>query len=141
MDKKGFTLVEAVIVLALVSLLMLAGSGSVSGLAPRYQLQRAVWEVRSRLNQARIRSVWEGVSVRVRLSSGAIALEQYDEKGKTWKTLQTEFLEGVRIEANNSPIFHPTGTVTGLATILVSNSRGAYRITLAISGRIKVVKI
>jgi prepilin-type N-terminal cleavage/methylation domain-containing protein len=141
MDKKGFTLVEAVIVLALVSLLILAGSGSISGLAPRYQLQRAVWEVRSRLNQARIRSVWEGVSVRVRLSSGAIALEQYDEKGKTWKTLQTEFLEGVRIEANNSPIFHPTGTVTGLATILVSNSRGTYRITLAISGRIKVVKI
>jgi prepilin-type N-terminal cleavage/methylation domain-containing protein len=141
MDKKGFTLVEAVIVLALVSLLMLAGSGSVSGLAPRYQLQRAVWEVRSRLNQARIRSVWEGVSVRVRLSSGAIALEQYDETGKTWRTLQTEFLEGVRIEANNSPIFHPTGTVTGLATILVSNSRGSYRITLAISGRIKVVKI
>jgi len=60
---------------------------------------------------------------------------------KTWRTVQTEFLEGVRIEANNSPIFHPTGTVTGLATILVSNSRGAYRITLAISGRIKVVKI
>jgi len=141
MDKKGFTLVEAVIVLALVSLLILAGSESISGLAPRYQLQRAVWEVRSRLNQARIRSVWEGVSVRVRLNSGAIALEQYDEKGKTWKTLQTEFLEGVRIEANNSPIFHPTGTVTGLATILVSNARGAYRITLAISGRIKVVKI
>ena len=141
MDKKGFTLVEAVIVLALVSLLILAGSGSISGLAPRYQLQRAVWEVRSRLNQARIRSVWEGVSVRVRLNSGAIALEQYDEKGKTWKTLQTEFLEGVRIEANNRPIFHPTGTVTGLATILVSNSRGAYRITLAISGRVKVVKI
>jgi prepilin-type N-terminal cleavage/methylation domain-containing protein len=141
MDKKGYTLVEAVIVLALVSLLILAGSGSVSGLAPRYQLQRAVWEVRSRLNQARIRSVWEGVSVRVRLSSGAIALEQFDEKGKIWRTLQTEFLEGVRIEANNSPIFHPTGTVTGLATILVSNSRGAYRITLAISGRIKVVKI
>jgi len=141
MDKKGFTLVEAVIVLALVSLLILAGSESISGLAPRYQLQRAVWEVRSRLNQARIRSVWEGVSVRVRLNSGAIALEQYDEKGKTWKTLQTEFLEGVRIEANNRPIFHPTGTVTGLATILVSNSRGAYRITLAISGRVKVVKI
>jgi prepilin-type N-terminal cleavage/methylation domain-containing protein len=141
MAKKGFTLVEAVIVLALASLLILAGSGSVSGLAPRYQLQRAVWEVRARLNQARIRSVWEGVSVRVRLSSAAIALEQYDEEKKTWRTVQTEFLEGVRIAANNSPIFHPTGTVTGLATILVSNSRGAYRITLAISGRIKAVKI
>ena len=141
MDKKGFTLVEAVIILALVSLLILAGTGSISGLAPRYQLQRAVWEVRSRLNQARIRSVWEGVSVRVRLGSGAISLEQFDEEGKTWRALQTEFLEGVRIEANNSPIFHPAGTVTGLATILVSNSRGAYRITLAISGRIKVVKI
>jgi len=141
MAKKGFTLAEAVIVLALASLLILAGSGSISGLAPRYQLQRAVWEVRSRLNQARVHSVWEGVSVRVRLSSRAVALDQFDEERKTWRTLQTEFLEGVRIEANNSPVFHPTGTVAGLATILVSNSRGAYRITLAISGRIKVVKI
>jgi prepilin-type N-terminal cleavage/methylation domain-containing protein len=141
MDRKGLTLVETVIVLALVSLLILAGSESVSGLAPRYQLQRAVWEVRARLNQARIRSVWEGVSVRVRLRSAAIALEQYDEGGTTWRTVQTEFLEGVRVEANNSPVFHPTGTVTNLATILVSNSRGAYRITLAITGRIKVVKV
>jgi len=141
MREKGMTLIEAVIVLALVSLLIFAGAESVSGVAPRYQLQRAVWEVRARLNQARIRSVWEGISVRVRLSSASIALDQYDEGGKTWRTMQTEFLEGVRIEANNSPIFHPTGTVTGLATILVSNSRGAYKITLAISGRIKVVKI
>jgi len=141
MRKKGFTLIEAVIALALVSLLILAGSGSVSGVAPRYQLQRAVWEVRARLNQARIRSLWEGVSVRVRLNSSTIALDQYDEEGKTWKPVQTEFLEGVRIEANNSPIFHPTGSVTGLTTILVSNSRGCYRITLAISGRIKVVKV
>jgi len=140
MREKGMTLIEATIVLALISLLILAGAESVSGIAPRYQLQRAVWEVRARLNQARIRSVWEGISVRVRLSSASIALDQYDEEGKTWRTMQTEFLEGVRIEANNSPIFHPTGTVTGLATILVSNSRGAYKITLAISGRIKVVK-
>jgi len=140
MREKGMTLVEAVIVLALVSLLIFAGAESVSGVAPRYQLQRAVWEVRARLNQARIHSVWEGISIRVRLSSASIALDQYDEEEKTWRTMQTEFLEGVRIEANNSPIFHPTGTVTGLATILVSNSCGAYKITLAISGRIKVVK-
>lgn len=140
MREKGMTLIEATIVLALVSLLIFAGAESISGIAPRYQLQRAVWEVRARLNQARIHSVWEGISVRVRLSSASIALDQYDEEGKTWRTMQTEFLEGVRIEANNSPIFLPTGTVTGLATILVSNSRGAYKITLAISGRIKVVK-
>jgi hypothetical protein len=31
--------------------------------------------------------------------------------------------------------------VTGMATILVSNTRGAYKITLAITGRIKAMKL
>lgn len=50
-------------------------------------------------------------------------------------------LEGVNVEANNSPLFHPEGTVSNLASIYVFNSWGKYRITIAITGRIKTTPI
>jgi len=45
----------------------------------------------------------------------------------------------VTLKANNTPVFYPEGTVSNLATILVSNDRGGYRITLAMTGRVKAV--
>jgi prepilin-type N-terminal cleavage/methylation domain-containing protein len=139
-SKNGFTLLESVVVLAILAIVIGAGVSSVSGLAPKYHLEKAVWEARAKLSQARIRSLWEGIDYRVRFSSCGYFLEIYDEASKSWVARQSGGLEGVKLEANNSPIFHPTGTVSNLATIIVSNARGKYRITLAISGRVKIVK-
>jgi prepilin-type N-terminal cleavage/methylation domain-containing protein len=139
--RPGYTLLEAVLVLALISILVLAGAASVSKSASRFELERAVWEVKLRLNQARIRSIWEGVPTRLRIEQGGFFLETYDEEAKTWKPAEFGFWEGVAVEANNTPVYHPTGSVTGMATILVSNARGAYKITLAITGRIRAIKL
>jgi hypothetical protein len=49
--------------------------------------------------------------------------------------------EGVNISATNSPIFHPLGTVSNLTSVYISNTAGKYRISLAISGRIKVIPL
>jgi prepilin-type N-terminal cleavage/methylation domain-containing protein len=137
----GFTLVEAVMVLAIVSILFLAGAASASRSAARFELERAVWEIKMRLNQARIRSIWEGVPTRLRIDRVGFSLETYDEAAKTWDADEIGRWEGVAVEANNTPVYHPTGSVTGMATILVSNPRGAYRITLAITGRIRATKL
>jgi prepilin-type N-terminal cleavage/methylation domain-containing protein len=137
----GFTLLEAVLVLALVSILVLAGTASASRSAASFALERAVWEIRMRLNQARIRSVWEGTPTRLRIGRAGFSLETYDEDTKTWMRAESGLWEGVVVEANNTPTYHPTGSVTGMATILVSNTRGAYKITLAITGRIKAMKL
>jgi prepilin-type N-terminal cleavage/methylation domain-containing protein len=139
--RPGFTLLEAVLVLALVSILVLAGAASVSRSAARFELERAVWEIKMRLNQARIRSIWEGAPTRLRIDRAGFSLETYDEDTKTWKPTESGLWEGVAVEANNTPVYHPTGSVTGMATILVSNARGAYKITLAITGRIKATKL
>jgi prepilin-type N-terminal cleavage/methylation domain-containing protein len=139
--RPGFTLLEAVLVLALVSILVLAGAASVSRSAARFELERAVWEIKMRLNQARIRSIWEGAPTRLRIDRAGFSLETYDEDTKTWKQTESGLWEGVAVEANNTPVYHPTGSVTGMATILVSNARGAYKITLAITGRIKATKL
>jgi prepilin-type N-terminal cleavage/methylation domain-containing protein len=140
MGRNGFSLPEVVIVIALLGIIIGAGAGSVQGLAPKYHLEKAVWEARARLSQARINSIWEGVPYRVRFAAEGYFLEIYDEPTKTWVIRRSGPLEGVSIDANNTPIFHPTGTVSNLATILLSNSRGRYKITLAISGRVKISK-
>jgi prepilin-type N-terminal cleavage/methylation domain-containing protein len=139
--RPGFTLLEAVLVLALISILILAGAASASKSAARFELERAVWEIKMRLNQTRIRSIWEGTPARLRIDRVGFSLETYDEDAKIWKPAESGRWEGVVVEANNTPVYHPTGSVTGMATILVSNPRGAYRITLAITGRIRAIKL
>ena len=76
----------------------------------------------------------------MKFGAGRTAVESYDPVRKAWVLEERHPAEGVSIEANNTPLFGPDGAVSGLATILVSNRWGAYKITLAITGRIKTTK-
>ncbi len=135
--KKGFSLLEVLTTLAAAAVLVCGASTIFLNLAPKYRLKRAAWEVQTRLNYARYKSIFEGRPVRVRFKPTGYIVEKYDDSQKTWQPDVRGSLEGVQIAANNSPTFHPLGTVSNLATITVSNSWGTYRITLAISGRIR----
>lgn len=136
----GFTLVEAVLALALAGLFALGGTYTVGRLGPKLDLQSGIWEVTSGLNQARFRAILSGVSVRVRFAPPGFVSESYDETSSTWRLSRAVSLSGVLVRANNAPVFHPQGTVSDLATISVSNARGSYRITVAITGRIRTVR-
>jgi prepilin-type N-terminal cleavage/methylation domain-containing protein len=139
--KRGFSLTETLISLSILALIAVAVSSSFLNKAPKYRLQSAVREVQSRLNYARHKAIFEGIKVRVRFDASNYAIEKYSEERKEWKEERKYSLQGVRLQANNSPVFHPSGTVSNLASITLSNSSGAYRITLAISGRIKTIKM
>jgi prepilin-type N-terminal cleavage/methylation domain-containing protein len=139
--KKGFTLLEAALAMAILSMIVYLASTSFLSLIPKYQLEKSVWEIRSALNAARYKSLFEGVSYRVRFSDNGYTVEKYDDTAKKWNVAGRRTLEGATVEANNAPLFTPEGTVSGLATITVSNVRGKYKITLAITGRIKSTRI
>ena len=141
MDRKGFTLVETALVLALAGLLLLGGVQAFQRLVPGFQLRSGIWEVTSGLNQARFRAIMSGRPVRVRFFVSGFAFEVYDQAASAWLGAGTAVLPGVTVRANNSPVFHPQGTVSDLASVLVSNSRGAYRVTIAISGRVRAVRV
>ena len=81
------------------------------------------------------------VKIKVKFDSTSYRLQKYDTKQQEWVTDEWGFLEGVNLKANNSPIFHPRGTVSNLASIYISNAKGKYKITLAISGRIKIAQL
>jgi len=138
---RGLSLVETLVALFLLSVLLHLGANSFYRLEPKYRLQVAVWEIVSRLNHARFRAVLDGTPVRVRFGERRYRLEQWDEGTEAWRIIDGSALTGVTVKANNAPVFHPEGTVSNLTTIQVVNVRGGYRITLAITGRVKATPI
>jgi prepilin-type N-terminal cleavage/methylation domain-containing protein len=139
--ERGFSLVEVLIASFIVAIILGLASTSFLNLAPKYKLNSAVREINSRLNYARYKSIFEGVKVRVKFNQHSYAIETYDEEKNEWKREREYFLNGVTLKANNSPVFHPVGTVSNLASIYISNSWGKHKITLAISGRIKIIQL
>jgi prepilin-type N-terminal cleavage/methylation domain-containing protein len=135
---RGFSLLEIIIGLALISLLVFGSAGAFLGHAPRYRLTRAAWEIETRLNYARHKAIFEGHPFRVRFQPAGYVVEEFDSVINAWRPEASGLCEGVMIKANNTPTFHPVGTVSNLATIIVSNAAGIRRITVAISGRIRV---
>lgn len=138
---KGYSLAEVLISLSV--LLAMAGIASTSflKLSPKYRLKKAAWEINSQMNYARYKAIFYGEKFRIRFGLSDYNIEKYDENLKDWVLERKYLCEGVTILANNTPTFHPGGTVSNLASIFLSNSWGEYKITLAISGRIKILKL
>ena len=139
--KRGFSLIEGLVALFILAIMVGLASVSFLNLAPKFRLKNAVWEINSRLNYARHKAIFDGIKVRIKFESRSYAIETYDENQNEWKREREYFLNGVILQANNSPTFHPVGTVSNLASIYISNSWGKYKITLAISGRIKTTRL
>jgi prepilin-type N-terminal cleavage/methylation domain-containing protein len=139
--ERGFSLAEVLVASFIVAIILGFASTSFLNLAPKYRLKSAVREINSRLNYARYKSIFEGVKVRIKFDQHSYAIEIYDEEKNQWRRERAYFLDGVTLQANNSPTFHPMGTVSNLASIYISNSWGKYKITLAISGRIKIIQL
>jgi len=138
--RKGFTLFELVLALSIFGLILSMTSVSFLELRPKYELRKAVWEIQTCMYCARYRAIFEGKKQRITFIDDGYKIESNDNFNG-WEEQVRGRLEGVRIEANNSPIFHPAGTVSSLASIYVSNSWGKFKITLAISGRIKATQL
>lgn len=139
--RRGFSLLETVSLLFILAIIISIISLGFINLSPKYKLKKAVWEIYSRLNYARYKAIFKGIKLRIRFDSKSYTIERYDEEEKIWIGDERGFFEGIMLQANNNPIFHPRGTVSNLASIYISNTWGKYKITLAISGRIKVVQL
>lgn len=138
--RSGFSLLETMVILSIVALLVLVGS-SFNLNNKRHQLEVAVRKIHSSLSLARFRAIQRQLPVRVSLDQGICELAEYDSQNSTWLSKSRDWLEGVEVSANNSPVFYPQGTVSGLATINIRNEKGAYQITVAITGRIKITRL
>lgn len=140
-ETRGFTLVEIIVALAILAILISLAYVPLMNLVDKYRLEKAVGEVRAALNTGRAKAILDGLNYRVRFAANRCEIEKYDEDAKAWIIEAAAGFEGAAVEANNNPVFTPEGTVTNLATIRVANRRGGYKLTLAITGRIKIVRL
>ena len=113
---------------------------------PHYRLNGVVRQIRADLLAARAQAVKQGNEVRVFFTDP----QHYDildddnnngraDPGEAVETRSIlEEFAGVAIESNRNPIFNPRGTASSFGTIKVSNSSGEKRITISITGRVKV---
>ncbi|MFQ6084089.1 MAG: Tfp pilus assembly protein FimT/FimU [Candidatus Aminicenantia bacterium] len=141
MKEKGFSLLEVLTAISIMGILLTLSLPALQRMAPKYQLKRATREITSRLTYAKNKAIFQGTKFKVKFYKDGYAVEKFDSIQNEWKQEEKTILERVDISANNSPTFHPNGTVSNLASIYVSNSTGKYKITIAISGRIKAAKI
>jgi Tfp pilus assembly protein FimT len=139
--KSGFSLLETVIFLCIISILLGIAGLAFTHRSPRHYLDKAAWEIYSRMNQARFRAILEHRKVRFSFTENSYIMEEFIFESGEWKEFQRSTLEEVRIDANNSPVFHPRGTVSNLTSVYVSNIAGRFRISLAMSGRLKVIPL
>lgn len=137
----GFSLTEVMIGVFIIGLITTFASYAMLQSSPRYQLRQSTWAIQMKLNQARYLAIFKNIPHRCVFKKGALFLEKKDQASGNWVPISYQELPGVTAEANNTPTFHPQGTVSNLASILVYNSAGSFKITIAISGRIKTLKI
>jgi Tfp pilus assembly protein FimT len=151
--RDGFSLAEMVFGLFLMSVLLALSGYLYSQWLPRYQLERAVQQVTSDLQLARMKAISQNCYYRLQFSPGddSYRLERESLNGQaSWPGildgLSRQFRQadnpyycpGVKLESNSShPVFSPRGTAVG-TTIILKNAAKRKIITLSIQGRIKV---
>ncbi len=136
MKRNGFNLVETTVSLSLISFLMLFSIPSFKSMISKLNFKSAQSQVINSLYLARYKSAFTGVSYRWKALGNSIAIER--ESGKGWILERRIKLDYGTVSSNNSPIFHPEGLVTNMATIYLKSKKMSSKITVAITGRIKV---
>jgi Tfp pilus assembly protein FimT len=149
----GFSLIETIMTLTLLSLVFSVGCYGFNQVIPKYRLEGAVNCLVSDLHLARMRAIGQNCFYRIQVDSGQkqYFLERESKAGPSrWPGIREGVLRkfndpsnpysypGVNLESSSShPVFLPRGGVIG-TTIVLKNSAGQKKITLSSEGRVKV---
>jgi type IV fimbrial biogenesis protein FimT len=142
----GFTVIEILIVIAVIGMLAGVAIPTYSQLLPKYRLNGAARQVMSDLLSARRRALSQHHTVQVMFTAAqayTVWTDSNDNGDVDSDETQTSHLQayGVTLTANNNPIFYPRGFVTNLPTIVLTHTNQAMHLkqcmSISIAGRIK----
>jgi type IV fimbrial biogenesis protein FimT len=144
-SKTGFTMIELMIVIAVLVVLLTIAAPTFRSFMAQSRLNGAAREVASDLMAARMQAIKENNRFKVSfINDHQYTILDDDNNNGTadsgeatqTKDIQNVF-QDVTMTYNNNPIFSPNGTASNLATVTLSNSRGSKYVKVAITGRIK----
>jgi len=146
LGSQGFTLMEVMIVLGIMSIVLMLTNMWLSTQLPHWRLNGAVRQVMSDLVAAKMNAVVERNRQRIFFQDNRhyVILDDKNNNGKIdsgehqeARDIQTDY-QDVTMTASNNPSFLPRGTASNLASITLTNSAGSRKITVSITGRVKV---
>ena len=143
---QGFTLMELMIVLGIMSITLILTNMWLSTQLPYWRLNGAVRQVVADLVAAKMNAVVERNRQRIFFQDNRhyVILDDKNNNGKIdsgehqeVRDIQADY-QDVIMTASNNPAFLPRGTASNLASITLTNSAGTRKSTVSITGRVKV---
>ncbi len=144
---RGFSLIELIVVIALIAILTAIAVPSYQTFMVRSRLKGAARQVMSDLMNARMMAVSLNQRVKVHIEADGHTYKIWSDADGNGTVADNE---GVNISKDvhqdyydvtltgNSVIFNPRGAANPFGTVTVTNSAGLRDITVAISGRVAV---
>jgi type IV fimbrial biogenesis protein FimT len=144
-DKKGFTVVEIMVVLGIVGISAVLAVPSVVELTARFRLRGAARQVMGDLMWARMQAVSEKNEFKVLVLSDHeyIILDDDDNDGKVdgkeWIGVRDmrDAYPDVTVRFSADPIFFARGCARS-GTITLTNKSGSKKVKIHITGRVKI---
>ena len=133
-SRKGFSLIELLIVIGIVGILALVATPAVLRHATNSNLKSAVRDMAADFPYLKEKTITEGIQYRIVFNTGAknYTIQKGTAAGAPWTTLQTKsvtsFGSDIHFTANTSTTtytFQTRGTVTPTGTVELANSRGS----------------
>lgn len=132
-NDRGFSLVELIVVIGLISILSGVAVIGIKSMLPQLRLSAAARRVMTDLMQARMQAVNTNTSVAVTFASN-----QYTVGGVITKI--PDWFKDVTLSSSSNPTFQPMGTTSSTVVVTLNGASGLPTkfVDISMAGRVKI---
>ena len=141
----GLTLMELLITVVVIGVLARAAAVNVVPAMPRYRLTNAATELAWTFRALRMRAISQHHKVTVTFTNNHVYTVWTDrndngstDSGEDQTTDVNVLYPGVQLASTTNPVFQPTGIVTNVPTITLTNASGTKTLTMNLLGDITI---